>query len=92
MLRQKIEEGCREFAAQKGNSNRTSPVALDHLLSRATTEARNLHHKHAGTGHLLLAMLREANSLTGIALRNLGLSVPDVTKAVLKELDPNQSN
>jgi predicted dehydrogenase len=92
VVRTEIEQDCRQSSEAKTGSPSASSGSLDHLLSRAAIEVRNLHHQHASTGHLLLAMLREGNSLPGQVLRNLGLSLPELTRAVLKELNPNRSN
>jgi hypothetical protein len=88
-IRKRIADGEGVKQSAKG---RPAQESIDRLLQRAAAEAQNLHHQHLSTGHLLLALLRDGNSLPGRVLRNLGLTLPDATKAVLKELDPNRSN
>jgi ATP-dependent Clp protease ATP-binding subunit ClpA len=62
------------------------------LLKKAMTEARNLHHQHVSTGHILLAILRYDDSRAARILRELGMSLPEARKSVVKELDPNRAN
>ena len=82
----------------EGASNLKGPLArapspwVNSLLKKAMAEARNLEHQHLGTGHILLALLRYEDSRACRILRELGLSLNDATKAVVKELDPNRSN
>jgi ATP-dependent Clp protease ATP-binding subunit ClpA len=62
------------------------------LLKQAMAEARSLDHRNLGTGHMLLAMLRYDDSRACRILRELGMTVAEATKTVLKELEPNRGN
>ena len=87
-IQNEIANRRRQSAGPKGND----PETLDRLLKLAAVEAADLHHQHVGTGHFLLALLRDGQSRPGEILRKLGLSLPTATKAVLKELEPHRSN
>jgi predicted dehydrogenase len=76
----------------KGVPGRAPSPWVNSLLKKAMTEARNLHHQHVSTGHILLAILRYDDSRAARILRELGMSLPEATKSVVKELDPNRAN
>jgi ATP-dependent Clp protease ATP-binding subunit ClpC len=48
------------------------------VLAYATEEAERLNHRHIGTEHLLLGLLREENCLAASLLRESGLSIGQV--------------
>lgn len=48
----------------------------------AQQEARDLHHDHVGTEHLLLGLVREGHGIAAKALSNLGISEPAVRSLV----------
>jgi ATP-dependent Clp protease ATP-binding subunit ClpC len=50
----------------------------------AQEEARELHHSHIGTEHLLLGLLREQDGIASRVLGELGLAVEDVRADVLR--------
>ena len=53
----------------------------------ANEEAASLNHNYVGTEHLLLALLRQADSVAAQVLENLNINLKDVRKEVLKELE-----
>ncbi|MCB1117683.1 MAG: ATP-dependent Clp protease ATP-binding subunit [Chlamydiia bacterium] len=50
-------------------------------------EAANLNHNYVGTEHLLLALLRQPDGAAAQVLENLNISLKEVRKEVLKELE-----
>jgi ATP-dependent Clp protease ATP-binding subunit ClpC len=52
----------------------------------ASDEVRKLNHKSIGTEHLLLAILRQPDGIAASVLTNLGLSLPQIREAVLREI------
>jgi ATP-dependent Clp protease ATP-binding subunit ClpA len=57
------------------------------ILSYAAEEAEKLHHKHIGTEHLLLGILREEGSYAAQLMRECGASLEDARKT-LAETQP----
>src|ERR1700722_1948939 len=53
----------------------------------ANEEAAAPHHNYVGTEHLLLALLRQTDGVAAQVLENLNVSLRDVRKEVLKELE-----
>lgn len=53
----------------------------------ANDEASSLNHNYVGTEHLLLALLRQPDGVAAQVLENLNVSLKDVRKEVLKELE-----
>ena len=51
------------------------------VIEFAMEEARNLHHNHVGTEHLLLGLLREQEGIAAQVLMNLGMQLDDVKEA-----------
>jgi ATP-dependent Clp protease ATP-binding subunit ClpC len=60
-------------------------------VERALEEARHLNQNYVGTHHMLLALLRESDSVAMRALENLGLS-PDEIRSELARLLALQPN
>lgn len=56
-------------------------------FEHATEEASSLGHNYVGTEHLLLALLRQTDGVAAQVLENLNISLKDVRKEVLKELE-----
>ncbi len=54
------------------------------VIEYAFEEARNLNHKHIGTEHLLLGLLREQDGVAAQVLMNLGAKLDDVRKQILE--------
>ncbi len=53
----------------------------------ANEEAASLNHNYVGTEHLLLALLRQTDGVAAQVLENLNISLKDVRKEVLRELE-----
>ncbi|MCE9643418.1 MAG: hypothetical protein K8Q97_03855 [Candidatus Andersenbacteria bacterium] len=56
------------------------------VIEFAMEEARGFDHKHIGTEHLLLGLIREAEGVGGQALLNLGLELDVVRQCVLQAI------
>jgi predicted dehydrogenase len=91
-VRAQITKIYESSVTPKGPVSRAPSPWANALLKKAMAEARNLQHQQLSTGHILLAMLRYDDSRACRILRELGMSLPEATKAVLKELDPNRGN
>ena len=81
-LREQIES-----RRDKGEKISTSiEIALSEgsrrVLAYAAEESQDLSHRHIGTEHLLLGLLREQDSLAAGVLRENGMNYSDVHKAV----------
>lgn len=57
-------------------------TSAKHALSGAVAEARRLNHHYLGTGHLLIALAKEDEAVSGLALAKLGVTPEQITKAV----------
>ncbi|HEX2579519.1 MAG TPA: ATP-dependent Clp protease ATP-binding subunit [Rhabdochlamydiaceae bacterium] len=53
----------------------------------ANEEAASLNHNYVGTEHLLLALLRQTDGVAAQVLENLNISLKDIRREVLKELE-----
>lgn len=53
----------------------------------ANEEAASLNHNYVGTEHLLLALLRQTDGVAAQVLENLNISLKDIRKEILKELE-----
>ena len=53
-----------------------------HVLAYGAEEAKRMGHRHIGTEHLLLGLLREPESRAGLALRQAGLELPIVREQI----------
>ncbi len=62
---------------------------LKKIVIMAANEAKSMNYNYIGTEHLLLALLREGESVAAVILRNMKVDVERVMKEVLKSLDPN---
>ncbi|MGE3805978.1 MAG: Clp protease N-terminal domain-containing protein [Gemmataceae bacterium] len=64
-------------------------TSLVHEIWRmAAQEARELHHDHVGTEHLLLSLVSQAHGVTGEVLRNLGVNRDTVKEQIGHLVDP----
>ncbi len=57
------------------------------VLAYAAEEAEIVSHRHIGTGHLLLGLMREKNSLAALILSEAGLSLDPVRDQVRMMID-----
>ena len=55
-----------------------------HVLAYAAEEAQELGHKHIGTEHLLLGLLREEGCFAAALLRELGVTLPKLREELAK--------
>jgi ATP-dependent Clp protease ATP-binding subunit ClpC len=62
---------------------------LKKVIILAATEAKSMNYNFIGTEHLLLALLREGESVAAQILRNMKVDVEKVRKEVIKSLDPD---
>jgi hypothetical protein len=60
------------------------------VIEFAMEEARNLNHRHVGTEHILLGLLREENGVAAQVLMNCGLTLKHVRARVLAVLGEPQ--
>lgn len=59
------------------------------ILSLAGKEAKNLNHSYIGTEHILLGMLKDADSIATQILKSLDVDIDEVREEILSELNPN---
>ncbi len=57
------------------------------VFEYANEEAASLNHNYVGTEHLLLALLRQTDGVAAQVLENLNVSLKDIRREVLKELE-----
>ncbi len=57
------------------------------VFEYSNEEASHLNHNYVGTEHLLLALLRQADGVAAQVLENLNVSLKEIRKEVLKELE-----
>src|SRR5688500_10214708 len=62
-----------------------------HVLELSLEEAQSAGHRHIGTEHLLLGLVRESGGIAGKALLGLGLTVEQVRAKVFERV-PAQAN
>lgn len=62
---------------------------LKKVIILAAKEAKSMNYNFIGTEHLLLALLREGESVAALILKNMKIDVEQVRKEVIKALDPN---
>ena len=62
---------------------------LKKILIQAAYEAKSMNYSFIGTEHLLLALLREGESVAAQILRNMKVDADRVRKEIIKALDPN---
>lgn len=61
------------------------------VVVHAQEEARSMRHNWVGTEHLLIALLRDPDQVSGRVLRGLGMSADDVRERVRSELPASES-
>ena len=62
------------------------------VLAYAAEETERLNHKHVGTEHLLLGLLRDENSLAATVLRERGLAIGSVREEVAARSAPSSDD
>jgi ATP-dependent Clp protease ATP-binding subunit ClpC len=83
-IRQEIE--ARMPIREKVSTSVDLPLSLEcrRILALAAEEAERLNHRHIGTEHLLLGILREENSIAGQVLQQRGLKVEVVREELVR--------
>lgn len=87
-IRRSIEQ--RSKGGLKAATSVDLPLSLEckRVLAYAAEEAERMNHKHIGTPHLLLGLLREEQSFAAQLLREQGLSVKSVREQVHESEPP----
>jgi len=62
------------------------------VIEYSMEEARNLNHEYVGTEHILLGLLREQEGVGGEVLTQLGLTIENTRKEVIRLLADNRSD
>jgi ATP-dependent Clp protease ATP-binding subunit ClpC len=87
IVRQEVEKvvGFGPEIQVYGDPTLTSKVKK--VFESANEEALSLNHNYVGTEHLLLALLRQTDGIAVQILENLNVSLKEVRKEILKELE-----
>lgn len=88
-LRLEVEMVAGKGGATKQNGELPFTPALSAILAKSVDEAAAMNYNFIGTEHFLLALLREGSSTASKVLRNMGVDPEGITRAVLRELDPD---
>ncbi len=88
-LRLEVEKQCGIGGATKKEGVVPFTQRLKKIIILAAKEAQSMGYNFIGTEHLLLALLREGESVAARILRNLKIDVESVRREVIKSLDPN---
>ncbi|MCQ2981956.1 MAG: ATP-dependent Clp protease ATP-binding subunit, partial [Treponemataceae bacterium] len=91
-LKQNMPRSDSSFAPLNRNSEIPPSRRLRSMLDTASVESRSLRHEYIGTEHLLLAAIREENSVTYRFFAEESLSVDDIRMAVQETLRSTQSS
>lgn len=89
-VRQEIEAEIGANAEFSSSEPKLTPKAK-RVLELAADEARRMRHDYIGSEHLLIALLREKDSLAALVLRRLGLDLEKARELTLEYLGPAQS-
>jgi hypothetical protein len=89
-------EAIRQSIAQRGKTRHKIATSVDlplsheckRVLAYAAEESERLNHKHIGTPHLFLGLLREENSFAAQLLGEQGLSLEPVREQVRQSESP----
>ena len=87
---QEIEAEVEPGSEAQGGASTLTPKAK-RTLELAADEARRMRHNYIGTEHLLLALLRDHDSLAATVLRKLGLNLDSARTQVMEYLGPETS-
>jgi ATP-dependent Clp protease ATP-binding subunit ClpC len=84
----------------EGHTIARSPISTDidlplsneskRVLAFAAEESEELGHRHIGTEHLLLGLLREEDSMAGKILLGLGLRISDMQQDIVRKSAPQR--
>lgn len=88
-IRDEIESRTPARAAIAGSADMKLSNQSKRVLAYAAEEAESLGHRHIGTEHLLLGLLREEKCRAAAILREAGVSLRQVRKEVMKSPPPS---
>lgn len=88
-LRIEVEKQCGVGGPTKLEGTPPFTSRLKQILIMAANEAKGMNYNFIGTEHLLLALLREGESVAARILRNMQVDIEKVRQEVIKTLDPN---
>lgn len=88
-LRLEVEKHCGVGGPTKQKGIAPFTPRLKRVLILAATEAKGMNYNFIGTEHLLLALLREGESVAARILTNMQVDIEKVRQEVIKALDPN---
>ncbi len=86
-LRLEIEKCCGSFGGAQTQGKLPFSKRAVKVFQLATREAQSMNYNFVGTEHLLLAILREGESVGARMLKNLKVDPEAVRRAVVKALD-----
>ena len=88
-LRLEVEKACGTGAETKAVGEIPITERARRVLVLAVQEAKAMNYKFVGTEHLLLAILREGESVAARILLNLKINPDNLRREIMKALDPD---
>ena len=88
-LRLEVEKQSGVGGPTKEDGDMPFTPRLKGILILSAREAKSMNYNFIGTEHLLLALLREGESVAARILRSMDVDVDEVRSRVIKALDPN---
>jgi len=88
-LRLEVEKQSGVGGPTKEDGDAPFTPRLKNILILSAKEAKSMNYNFIGTEHLLLALLREGESVAARILRAVNVDVEEVRTRVIKALDPN---
>ncbi|MEG2076568.1 MAG: Clp protease N-terminal domain-containing protein, partial [Victivallaceae bacterium] len=88
-LRLEVEKACGTGAETKSVGEIPITERARRVLVLAVQEAKAMNYKFIGTEHLLLAILREGESVAARILLNLKINPDNLRREIMKALDPD---
>jgi ATP-dependent Clp protease ATP-binding subunit ClpC len=82
-VKTEIEKLLKSSSDKSGSGKLPDTPRARRIIEYAIEEAKSLDHKHICTGHILLGILRDTESIAYEVLNNLGLRQDTVRKEVL---------
>ncbi len=90
-VREEIEKESKPVDNVSSSEAKLTPTAK-HVLELAADESRRMRHNFIGTEHLLIALLRDKDTLAAAVLRRLGLNLEKARTQVMDYLGPDAPN
>jgi ATP-dependent Clp protease ATP-binding subunit ClpC len=88
------EEASNEERIARDRRTEEARISLtpraNRVLRLAANEARELGHEHIGTGHILLALVREGEGVAASVLKNLGVSLKKTRQQVIQAVSQGE--